>query len=164
MAGASSEGSRRLSTLAVYDCMMFFRAASRPGRVRPIFDLVAEGSVTLCFSAAVLAEILDVLTRPKLVARYPALTAIAVDAFLTQFLRAALWIADVPEAYVLERDPKDSKYINLAIASGARFLVTSDLDLLELMATESAAGRDFRSRFPDIQILTPADFQLRVRE
>ncbi len=62
--------------------MLFFRVVSRPAQVRPVFDLVQNGSVTLCFSAEVLAEIRDVLTRPKLVAKYPALTPEAVDAFL----------------------------------------------------------------------------------
>ena len=93
-----------MSTLAVYDCMLFFRAAARPRLARPLFDFVHGGQVTLCLSPDVLAEIRDVLTRPKLVAKYPALTKQAVDAFLARHMRMATWINDVPEHYVLARD------------------------------------------------------------
>jgi putative PIN family toxin of toxin-antitoxin system len=148
-----------VSALAVYDCMLFFRAAARPERLRPVFELVEKQSVTLCLSPDVLAEIRDVLTRPKLRAKYPALSTLAVDAFLAQHLRSARWFNHVPEQFVLQRDPKDSKYLNLAIAAVAPFIVTLDLDLLDLMKHENAEGRVFRSRYPDIQILTPTQFE-----
>lgn len=148
-----------MSTLAVYDCMLFFRAVSQPKRVRPIFDLVDQGQVTLCFSPEVLAEIRDGLTRPKLLAKYQAITSAAVDAFLAQQLRAAKWISDVPEEYCLVRDPKDSKYVNLALAAAAPYLVTTDRDLLDLMEPTSTVGQDFRARFAGIRILEPAAFQ-----
>jgi predicted nucleic acid-binding protein len=90
-----------VSALAVYDCMLFFRAAARPARVQPLFDLVKRQAVNLCFSADVLAEIRDVLTRPKLMAKYPALTEQAVDAFLAEQLRIAKWVDEVPEVSYL---------------------------------------------------------------
>jgi predicted nucleic acid-binding protein len=70
-----------------------------------------------------------------------------------------MWISDVPEHYVLARDPDDSMYLNLAIAAGAPFVVTDDLDLLDLMNLHSAAGIDFRNRFPVVQIATPTEFE-----
>ena len=104
-------------------------------------------AVTLCLSAEVLAEIRDVLTRPKLIAKYPDLTTDAVDAFLARHLRAARWLNNVPERFVLQRDPKDSKYLNLAIAAAATYVVTLDRDLLELAHPDNAEGNDFRARF-----------------
>ncbi|MCI0334894.1 MAG: putative toxin-antitoxin system toxin component, PIN family [Planctomycetes bacterium] len=148
-----------MTTLAVYDCMLFFRAAARPHLARPLFDFVHSGQVTLCFGPDVLAEIRDVLTRPKLVAKYPALTKQAVDAFLAQHLRMATWINDVPEHYVLARDRDDSIYLNLAITAGAPYLVTTDLDLLDLMDAQSTAGIDFRNRFPGVGVITPTAFE-----
>ncbi len=138
--------------------MLFFRAAARPRLARPHFDYVNSGRVTLCLSPDVLAEIRDVLTRPKLVAKFPALTVEAVNAFLAQHLRRAKWIDNVPEHYVLERDPDDSKYLNLAITAGAPYVVTDDLDLLDLMAEDSPVGVDFRRRFPTLQVAIPATF------
>ena len=152
-----------MSTLAVYDCMLYFRAAARPRLARPIFDFVHSGQVALCLGPDVLAEIRDVLTRPKLIAKYPALTRQAVDAFLAHHLRMATWIDDVPEHYVLARDPDDSIYLNLAITAGAPYIVTTDLDLLELMEPQSEAGVDFRNRFPAVQIVTPTNFEALIR-
>jgi len=138
--------------------MLFFRAAARPRLARPHFDCVHDGRVTLCLSPDVLAEIRDVLTRPKLIARFPALTKQAVDAFLAQHLLLGTWISDVPEHYLVARDPDDSKYVNLAITAGAQYVVTDDLDLLDLMNLQSSAGVDFQNRFPNLQIVTPRAF------
>ena len=71
-----------MSTLAVYDCMLFFRAATRPQRTYTTFRLVDEALVALCMSPEVLAEIRDVLTRPEHRTKFPALTPKAIDAFL----------------------------------------------------------------------------------
>lgn len=139
--------------------MLFFRAAARPRLARPLFDFVHTGQVTLCLGPDVLAEIRDVLTRPKLVAKYPALKKEAVDAFLAQHLRMSTWISDVPEHYVLVRDPDDSKYLNLAITAGAPYVVTDDLDLLDLMDLQTPAAVDFQARFPGVEILTPLAFE-----
>ena len=56
----------------------------------------------------------------------------------------------VPETFKLERDPKDERYINLAIASTAAYLVTWDRDLLDLMD-----DKGFRRQFPGLTILEP---------
>ncbi len=138
--------------------MLFFRAASRPHRVRPLFQLVDRGEVVISLSADVLAEIRDVLSRPRLAAKFPALTPQAVDAFLAQYLRVARWADAVPEHYVLVRDPKDSKYLNLAIEMNVPYVVTDDKDMLDLMDPASAAGQDFRTRYPAIRVITPAEF------
>jgi putative PIN family toxin of toxin-antitoxin system len=153
-----------VSTLAVYDCMLFFRAASRPHRVQLLFEFIDHGQVEICLSADVLDEIRDVLTRPKLLAKYPALTRQAVDSFLARYVAPAKWINNIPEHYVVARDPKDSKYVNLAIEAGSSYLVTTDLDLLDLMEPMSAAGQDFRSRFAGLQIVTPPVFQAVVAQ
>jgi putative PIN family toxin of toxin-antitoxin system len=147
-----------VSTLAVYDCMLFFRAATRPSRVHPLFQLVDQGEVVLALGADVLAEVRAVLSRPKLIARYPALTSQAVDAFVAQYLRLAKWVDPTPEHYVLLRDPKDSKYLNLAIEAAAPYLVSDDKDLLDLMDPASVAGLDFRSRYPSVQVVSPSAF------
>jgi predicted nucleic acid-binding protein len=90
-------------------CSSFGRRAGRSECSR-FFELIDQGRVEVCLSADVLAEIRDVLTRPKLLAKYPALTEQAVDRFLGHYVGRARWIEDVPEHYVLARDPKDSKY------------------------------------------------------
>ena len=100
---------------AVYDCMIFLQAAARPDRVHGTFRLVREGRVTLCVSAAVIDEVRDVLTRPEVRAKFPALTPEHVDAFLSDLLTAADLTDHVPTLFTLPRDPKDEPYLNLAI-------------------------------------------------
>jgi putative PIN family toxin of toxin-antitoxin system len=109
-------------------------------------------------SPEVLAEIRDVLNRPEHSARFPSLTPGAVDAFLAEYLRAAAWFSEVPDVFSLERDPKDSKYVNLAVAAEAPYLVTTDRDLLDLMDQSAVAGRDFQDRFPGLRVLDPIAF------
>lgn len=152
-----------MSLLAVYDCMLFLRAALRPERVEPLFDFVANGKVTLCMSPDVLDEVRDVLNRPKLQQKFPALTAKVTDAFLAEVLCTAKWFPRLPEHYALLRDPKDSKYLNLAITAGAHYLVTTDLDLLDLMRPASDEGRNFRERYATIEVIEPREFIPLVR-
>jgi putative PIN family toxin of toxin-antitoxin system len=147
-----------MSILAVYDCMLFFGEATRPTRSRETFELLRQKIVTVCMSPEVLAEIQDVLGRPEHRRRFPALTDEAVAAFLREIVAASHAVADVPHVYTLVRDPKDSKYVNLAVAAGAPYLVTRDKDLLDLMQQSNPEGRDFCQRFPKLRILEPREF------
>jgi putative PIN family toxin of toxin-antitoxin system len=101
-------------------------------------------------SPEIVAEIHDVLTRPKTLKRFPALTIEAVDVFLRDVESRAVTFFEVPRVFTLDRDPKDEPYINLASASGAGYPATWDKDLLDLMGDE-----DFRRQFPALTILEP---------
>ena len=125
---------------------------------RGCFEIVDEGLVTLCISPAVLTEVRDVLSRPELVKRFPALSAEWVTAFVTSVADKALVVPDVLNAFVLPRDPKDEPYINLAVATQAEFLVSRDRDLLDLMT-----DADFRRRFPALKIVDPETFLRTIR-
>jgi putative PIN family toxin of toxin-antitoxin system len=139
---------------AVFDCMVYLQAvANESSPAFACFRLVDEGRVTLCVSAEVLAEARDVLTRPALQVKFPRLTPERVEAFLQQVEAKAVRIAEVSQAFSYPRDPDDEPYLNLAIAAGARHLVSRDKDLLDLMN-----DTDFRSRFPDLTILDPVAF------
>jgi putative PIN family toxin of toxin-antitoxin system len=147
-----------MSVLAVYDCMLYFMHAARPERVRETFELVQLNKVTYCLSAEVLSEIQDVLTRPRHQRQFPQLNPESVAIYLQEITRRARFVDQVPLAYVLKRDPKDSKYINLALAADAPYLVTRDLDLLDLMNETLSEGREFRRRFPRLRIIEPKVF------
>ena len=152
-----------MSDRVVYDCMLFLQQALRPQRTHATFKEAISGRVTLCVSAEILAEIRDVLTRPEIRAKAPALTGDSVDAFLRGVAKYAALIADVPDVYTLQRDPKDSKYINLALAAGANRIVTWDQHLLGLMDPTCEDGRDFQTRFAGIRIVRPPEFLAELR-
>ena len=64
-----------MTARVVFDCMVFLQGAARSASpARACFDIVDEGLATLCVSPAVLAEVRDVLSRPELVKRFPALS------------------------------------------------------------------------------------------
>lgn len=105
----------------VLDCMVFLQGAGRPdGPARACFRLVDEDQVTLCLSAAILAEVRDVLTRPKTLRKFPRLSPEWVEAFVQNAESKAVVWTEVPQAFPLPRDPKDEPYLNLALAAGAQ--------------------------------------------
>jgi predicted nucleic acid-binding protein len=56
----------------VDDCVVFLQRVGRRGNAaRKCFDLVGDGTVQLCLSPDVLAEIQDVLHRPEILRKFP---------------------------------------------------------------------------------------------
>ena len=139
---------------AVFDCMVFLQGAGRPaGPARACFRLVDEERVTLCLSAEILTEVREVLSRPRTQQKFPLLSPEWVETFIRNAESKAVVMAEVPRAFTLERDPKDEPYLNLALATGAQYLVSRDKDLLDLMKDDS-----FRQRCPNLTILDPSAF------
>jgi putative PIN family toxin of toxin-antitoxin system len=144
---------------AVYDCMVYLQGAARPaGPAASCIKAIEDGRVDLFLSPAILSEIRDVLTRPKLQLKFPILTESFVDEFLTALLRDAIMIYNVPVEFQYARDPKDEPYINLAIVTNAQYLVSRDNDLLALMDSKDEESESFRRRFPLVTILEPTTF------
>jgi len=139
---------------AVYDCMVFLQGAARPaGPAAACLRLVDDGNVVLCISTEILNEVRDVLTRPETLRRFPELSIEWVAAFVGHLELKGIVFAKVPKAVILPRDPKDEPYVNLAIATGAKYLITRDYDLLDLMKDE-----DFLGRHSGLHILEPVAF------
>jgi putative PIN family toxin of toxin-antitoxin system len=111
---------------------------------------VEEGQISLVISPQVLAEVQQVLGRSKVRAKFPHLTDERVSRFMQWIEERAIAVDEVPQAFSYPRDPNDEPYINLAIASEARYLVSRDRDLLDLMADEG-----FWQRTPNLTILDP---------
>jgi len=112
---------------------------------------VRDGHLELFISPDILAEVRDVLTRPKTLRKFPALTPEAVDMFLLELVSHATTLAAVPKVFSLPRDPKDEPYLDLAAASQARYLLSRDNDLLDLMGDAA-----FRQEFPELTVIDPA--------
>ena len=98
------------------------------------------------------------MNRAELRRQLPGINDRIVNAFLTKLEAKAILIVNVPEEFHYERDPDDEMYINLAIVSNAAYLVSRDKDLLDLITTSTDIARQFRSRYPFLQIMTAGDF------
>ena len=74
-----------MSVRAVFDCMLFLQAVTHEaGPAFACFQLVDEGRLTLCLSREILAEVRDVLGRPKIRRKFPHLTGERVEKFLAR--------------------------------------------------------------------------------
>ena len=69
-----------------------------------------------------------------------------VEKFLKRVLKKAVFIKIVPAGFKYSRDPKDEKYINLAIEVEADYVISRDKDLLDLMTDISVKGKEFRQK------------------
>ena len=105
--------------------------ASRWGRL--LFDEWERYGLVV--SLPILREVLDVITRPELVAKYRGLAERHIRRVLSLLANATIVLpATLPPVC---RDPKDDKFIATAVAANASFLVSEDLDLLDLGRYES---------------------------
>jgi putative PIN family toxin of toxin-antitoxin system len=132
--------------------MVFLQAAARRAgpAARLLIDCAEAGRLALLVSDAILDEVRDVLNRPRIRSKNPAITDEAVERFCMGVLNVARKVDDVPALFALVRDPDDGPYLNLAIFASADYLVTRDNDLLDLMR-----DTDFRGRYPTLTILDP---------
>ena len=104
-----------------------------------------EGKVLVSF--AVLAELHEVLSRKRF-RRY--VDEEDVRSFLAALARKAQWV-DVEVQIQACRDPKDDKFLELAVSGQGTHIVTGDADLLAL------------NPFRGIKILPPHRF-LEIRD
>jgi len=116
--------------------------ASTPGKV---FDHAALTD-TFLLSESTFEELRAVLHRPKF-ARY--LDGDRRDRFLTR-LRATGSFVIVRQMVQICRDPKDDKFLDVAVNGGAALIVSGDADLLVLHP------------FEGVEIVTPATYLARV--
>ena len=108
---------------------------------RQAFDLAFIRGIVLV-SEFMLDELDDALRRPRF-ERY-----VSEDErlqFLTNFIRDAT-VAEVTEVITDCRDPKDNKFLELAVSGNATYIISGDADLLVLHP------------FRGIPIVTPQEF------
>jgi uncharacterized protein len=102
---------------------------------------------TLLISVPVLAELAEVLGRPRF-RRY--IDEDRIREFLAAFSGRAEWVT-ITSSVTACRDPKDNKFLDLALDGRATHIVSGDADLLVL------------NPFRGIAIVPPAAFLDRVR-
>jgi len=138
---------------AVFDAVCYLQAVTNPnGPAWAALELSDAGRIRLVASEETLREVTEILSRPKLRIRFPSLTDDRRDLFLRIVRQVAEMVHDVPKVMSLERDPKDEPYLNLAIVSGAAYLVTRDKDMLDLMQ-----NAPFRAAYPGLRIVRPEE-------
>jgi len=147
-------------TNSVFDTNIYLQAAlSDKGAAYACWQLVENGEVRVFITEAILAEIEDVLNRPKLREKYRVLTDEKVAEVLQAIRAHAILIENTNQIYTFERDTDDEIFINLALTVKAEFLISRDNDLLDLRTDEA-----FKTEFPKLKIVSPAEFLEIYRE
>ncbi len=116
-------------------------ALVKEGRARQALDKAQATGIVLT-SMPVLSELEEVLARPKF-DKY--VTAGERKLFLAGFVKTVKFV-EVREKIEVCRDPKDDKYLELAVSGNATCIVSGDADLLVL------------NPFWDIPIMTVQEF------
>ncbi|MCL2639555.1 MAG: putative toxin-antitoxin system toxin component, PIN family [Phycisphaerales bacterium] len=106
-------------------------------------------------SSLVLEEYRYILTHPHVMARYPHLQPKRIASLLARLMFIGDTIDGKMPRFRFPRDPRDEKFIELAIAGSATHLVTTDRDLLDLPSGRTDASKRFRRRLPNIQVMDP---------
>jgi putative PIN family toxin of toxin-antitoxin system len=139
----------------VFDCVVLLQAAVSRGPAFALLALVESQRLTLLISNDVILELQDVLLRPAVYKTFPILTGDFVEAFIDRLKKMATTIDPVPARFRFPRDPDDVPYLNLAIHGAADYLVTRDLDLLDLAEPGTDESGELQRICPNLRIADP---------
>jgi putative PIN family toxin of toxin-antitoxin system len=114
-------------------------------RVGPVLLRLRAGEYTLLYAQSLLEELVDVLNRPRIRHKYGGLTDADIQTLVGLILLRGEAVAP-QRRFTACRDPKDDKFLEVAVAGEADVIVSGDQDLLVLHP------------FAGIPILSPGDF------
>jgi putative PIN family toxin of toxin-antitoxin system len=127
----------------VLDCNVFVSALLSPeGAPARILDRWADEDFDLIVSPLLLAELEDVLRRPKF---HALIDGAHVDALLTGLIEDAVLVGDPSPRPGLTPDPGDDYLVALALEADAQCIVSGDVHLTQLVD-------------PSPPVLTPREF------
>ncbi len=110
----------------------------KEGKARQALDK-AQATGVVVISTSVLSELEEVLARPKF-NKY--VSAVERKLFLAGFVKTVKFV-EVEEKIEVCRDPKDDKYLELAVSGKATCIVSGDADLLVLNpSVQKHLGKD----------------------
>lgn len=116
---------------AVVDTNILVRAVIRPhGTVGPVLLRLRHGEYTLLYARPLLEELVDVLNRPRIRDKYR-LTDLDIQTVIGLILLRGEGVAPTERIRAC-RDPKDDKFLEVAVAGRADLIVSGDQDLLTL--------------------------------
>jgi putative PIN family toxin of toxin-antitoxin system len=116
---------------AVLDTVVFIRALINPKGIcgRLLFEFTDRYVIVL--SPEIVREVVSVVYRPSLQQRFPQMAMPPHIDRVLAVLREAEMVG--PDHVVpVCRDPEDDKFFACALAAGADYLVSEDLDILEV--------------------------------
>jgi len=120
------------------------------GPPRSILDLARAGKLELFTSPTLLAELHEVLSRPKFAARLAAAGTTAHE-LATGYAALATPIRAEPERGAVPEDPDDDHVLGCAIAAAVNWIISGDSHLLRIgdyQEVRIGSARDFLQANP----------------
>lgn len=143
----------------VLDCNAFLRAFISPKSLsEQILKHAERKDILLFISRDIVSELEEVLARPEFAESFPHFTPENWTVFLDRVRKLSKYLRIAEPVFPLERDPKDAKYIDLAVSVEADYLITYDRDLLDLMKGIDDISKEFRQRFRHLKVVRPDEF------
>jgi putative PIN family toxin of toxin-antitoxin system len=119
---------------------------------RLVIEAAAAGAFEPIITDEIEAEYREVLARDKFRRGAPAGTHRSAERIMDAFVVAAERVTPAPDVRVVDKDPKDDKYIAAALGGGAEYVVT--LDRRHMLAIGTYQG---------VRFVTPGDFVALLR-
>ena len=129
----------------VLDSVVLVSAFLTGGLTAELLALCGE-RVKLYTAEDILQEIRRVLLEKVYIRNRYKYSDTDAEIFVNRFREKSTVVDPLPDIHVIERDPKDDKILACAVAVQADYIVSRDLDLLEL------------ETYQEIQIVTPENF------
>ena len=108
-------------------------------------------------SRPILSEYRAILKRPAILEKYPELKNPRIGDAIERLLYVSEFHRRIDVQFSFPRDPKDSPFLELAIAASATHLITTDKDMLSLVGEHDDASKRFRQR-TSTRVERPEDF------
>ena len=127
---------------AVIDTNVWISALIGTGSSKKIKDCLQARLFQAVYAQELFKELVDVLSRPKYATKIQATEVYK----LLRLIEEVAILVELSQIHRISRDPKDDMFLACAAISGSDYIVSSDLDLLDLKSHQ------------DTQIVTPAKF------
>lgn len=101
---------------------------NKNGNPRKLIDLWKTGTITLCLTREIIAEYIEVLKR------FDVVKDIEIKRLLNLFKKGINinFVGILPKLNIIKEDPDDNKFIECAVASHAKYIVSGDSHLTKL--------------------------------
>ncbi len=148
---------KRQDVLLILDTNILVLAlASAASPSAKILDACTRRELPYLLSRPVLDEYRQVLHYPQIRERHLCdLDLAALDLVIRKVYKNSQFISPVTARFRFDRDPRDERFIELAIQGGATHIVTCDLDLLSMRTAHSLAAKQLRRRLRTTQMMKP---------
>ena len=126
----------------VLDTNCLIQSIPRQSRYRPVWDSLVRGEHVLCVSTEILEEYVEILQR---------LTDYDTAELIVKTIVNSPFVELITPYYhfeMIKADPDDNKFVDCAIAAGARYVVTNDRHYDVLRQTP----------FPYVDVISLSDF------